>query len=141
MSVAESHLAVHSLTFHRDIKSYQDTISSFGIAALTERFEFVRQLGNIFLVQPTILKSYITEGYLGRIDPTLLKPYLSMRSDWNQVGKSFDDTYGDAGVGSETSRLGRLGGMMKEFEGLRLGEGLTLPAMPSGFPVAFALRG
>lgn len=118
---------------HRDIKMYQDTISGFGIPALNERFEFVRQLGNVFLVRPEILKSYITENYLGRIDPALLKPYLALRSDWGQFEKGFND----AGVGEEAdlspvarSRFGRLSVMMKDLEGMRLEKGISM-GMPS----------
>ena len=74
----------------RDLKTYQDTIASFGLPALSERFEFLRQLGNIFLIQPDILKSYITENYLGRIEPILLRPYLAQRSDWAQFERAFD---------------------------------------------------
>jgi len=78
------------LMLTKDLKTYQDTILSFGLPALSERFEFLRQLGNIFLIQPDILKSYITENYLGRIEPMLLRPYLAQRSDWAQFEHAFD---------------------------------------------------
>lgn len=129
---------------HRDIKMYQDTISSFNIPALTERFEFIRQLGNVFLVRPEILKSYINENYLGRIDPSLLKPYLALRSDWGQFEKGFDDAEGTADA-SEASglknRFGRLSVMMKDLEGMKLGEGISMgmPAIPSGFAGGFSI--
>lgn len=74
----------------RDLKTYQDTISTFSLPALSERFEFLRQLGNVFLVRPEILKSYITENYLGRIEPSLLRPYLEKREDWAQFERQFD---------------------------------------------------
>lgn len=79
-----------SVSLYRDLKTYQDTVVSFGLPALSERFEFLRQLGNVFLVRPEILKSYITENYLGRIEPALLKPYLAQRSDWAQFERAFD---------------------------------------------------
>ena len=131
------------------MKSYQDTIATFAIPALHERFEFIRQLGNIFLVRPEILKSYITENYLGRIDSTLLRPYLAQRSDWGQAEKGFND--GDAGAdetGAETKGLrdrfgmGRLSIMMKDLEGLKIGEGIqgmNMPALPSGFSGSFSI--
>jgi exocyst complex component 5 len=93
----------------------------------------------VFLVRPEILKSYITEGYLGRIDASLLKPYLTLRSDWGQFGKIFNDTEGlpeDGGAGAETrglkDRFGRLSVMMKELEGLKLSEGLAIPTSFAG---------
>src|SRR6202035_3042916 len=105
------------------------TINSFGIASLHERCEFIRQLGIIFLVRPEILKSYITENYLARIDSTLLKPYLAQRSDWVYVEKEFNDAVGitgDDGAVNENSiglrdrlGMGKLSAMMKELEGLK----------------------
>jgi exocyst complex component 5 len=94
-------------------------------------------LGTIFLVGPDILKSYITENYLGRIDPALLQPYLANRSDWGQIG--FDETGSTQGAQDNTkNRFGRLSVVMKDFdslraEGMKLGEGLVLgmPAMPA----------
>ena len=80
---------------NRDLKSYKDIVASFNLPLLTERFEFLRQLGNVFLVRPDILKTYITENYLGRIDPALLRPYLSMRSDWSgQFERAWDSGIG-----------------------------------------------
>jgi len=131
--------ATGGLMLAKDLKSYQDTISSFGIPTLHERFEFIRQLGNVFLVRPEILKSYITEGYLGRIDASLLKPYLTLRSDWGQFGKLFNDAESlpeDGNGGAETrglkDRFGRLSVMMKELEGLKLSEGLVIPTSFTG---------
>lgn len=141
--------ATGGLMLAKDLKSYQDTIATFAIPALHERFEFIRQLGNIFLVRPEILKSYITENYLGRIDSTLLRPYLAQRSDWGQAEKGFND--GDAGAdetGAETKGLrdrfgmGRLSMMMKDLEGLKIGEGIqgmNMPALPSGFSGSFSI--
>ncbi|KAG6916713.1 hypothetical protein DXG01_005662 [Tephrocybe rancida] len=129
------------IAFHRDIKSYQDTIGTFGIPALHERFEFIRQLGNVFLVRPEILKSYITENYLGRIDATLLKPYLMLRSDWGQFGKLLNDTQGLPDEGTEgrglKDRFGRLSVMMKDLEGLKLSDGI--PRVPAGFAGGFSM--
>jgi hypothetical protein len=121
------------------LKSYQDTISTFSIPALNDRFEFIRQLGNIFLVRPEILKSYITENYLGRIDSSLLRPFLAQRSDWSQIEKGFNEAIGlpDEASANEGKGLrdrlgvGRLTLMMKELEGLR--EGISVPALPTGF--------
>ncbi|KAJ7498715.1 exocyst complex protein [Mycena latifolia] len=137
------------LMLAKDIKSYQDTIATFGIPALHERFEFIRQLGNIFLVRPEILKSYITENYLGRVDASLLKPYVALRSDWGQFEKGFNDATGadDASAnlrGGFKDRFGRLSVMMKELEGLKqeglkLSEGLVMPSIPSSFAGGFSI--
>lgn len=112
---------------------YQDTISSFGIPSLTERYEFIRQLGNVFLVRPDVLKSYITENYLGRIDPILLKPYIALRSDYGQFEKGFidgDDVTTELATEVKSSRFARLSVMMKDLEGIKLSE-VSIPSMPS----------
>jgi len=123
---------------NRDIKSYQDTISTLGILTLDDRFEFIKQLGNVFLVRPEILKSYITENSLGRIDVSLLKPYLALRSDWGQFEKGFNDatdetpdSFGTSGI---KDRFGRLSVMMRDLEGSKVVDGLssfTMPTMPT----------
>ncbi|THH26812.1 hypothetical protein EUX98_g7374 [Antrodiella citrinella] len=131
--------ATGGLMLAKDLKSYQDTVATFGIPALHERFEFIRQLGNVFLVRPDILKSYITEGYLGRIDATLLRPYLAQRSDWGQAEKGFNDsTPGEDGV-SEVKGLrdrfgmGRLSMIMKDLEPLNLRDHMQMPSLPERF--------
>ena len=101
--------------------------------ALDERFEFIRQLGNVFLVRPEILKSYITEDYLGKIDSKLLRPYLAQRSDWGQFDYDGDGEAGKMNVGEAETRglrdrlgMGKLAAMMKELETLR-GSGAATP--------------
>ena len=117
----------------KDLKSYQDVIDTFSIPSLHERFEFIRQLGNVFLVKPDILKSYITEGYLGRIDANLLRPYLAQRSDWGQAEKGFNDPSVEGPVDAKAMRdrfgMGRLSTIMRDLEPLR--EQITMPNMPS----------
>ncbi|KAF6762173.1 exocyst complex component protein [Ephemerocybe angulata] len=136
--------ATGGLMLAKDIKSYQDAISTFGIPALQERFEFIRQLGQIFLIQPEILKSFITENYLGRIDSSLLKPYIALRSDWGQFEKGFNDSAapvvdGAGGVALK-DRFGRLSVMMKELETLKVeGISMGMPSIPSSFTGNFTM--
>ncbi len=116
----------------KDLKSYQDAIDTFSIPSLHERFEFIRQLGKVFLVTPDILKSYITEGYLGRIDASLLRPYLAQRSDWGQAEKGFNDPSVEGPLDAKSTRdrfgMGRLSTIMKDLEPLR--EQIAMPSMP-----------
>ncbi|KAI5119514.1 hypothetical protein M0805_002450 [Coniferiporia weirii] len=139
------------LILAKDLKSYQDLIATFNCPALPERFEFICQLGKVFLIEPEILKSYITESALARIDLHLLRPYLAQRSDWQTIEKGFDGQgvgADSAGVGSivlggtvETKgfrdRLGmsRLSTMMRELDGLRIGDAMG-SNLGSGFSFA-----
>jgi len=102
----------------------------------------LRQLGNSFIVQPNVLKSYMTESHLGRIDPRLLRPYLAQRSDYSTFSRSLqleDGTTDDpvlieksvlsgfkGGAGSRLSAMsgvagagmGKLKDMLKEFDAM-----------------------
>jgi hypothetical protein len=123
-------------------------VASFNIPALHERFEFIRQLGNVFLVRPEILRSYITENYLGRIDSGLLRPYLAQRSDWGQFETRFNENVDVEDVATDiTSRglkdrfkMAKLGTMVKDLEGLKLGDGISM-GIPSGFTGSFSIGG
>ena len=108
-------------------------MSSFSIPAINDRFEMLRQLGNSFIVQPNVLKSYLTEGHLGRIDARLLRPYLMQRSDWGQFSRTLvlDDglpvetertsiTAGHGSTNSGSFNTGPGGGMGSMFKGSRL---------------------
>ncbi|KIL70208.1 hypothetical protein M378DRAFT_117200 [Amanita muscaria Koide BX008] len=132
------------LMLAKDIKSYQDVINSFGIVALRERFEFIRQLGNVFLVRPETIKSYISENQLGRIDINLLKPYLALRSDWGQFEKAFNEGGGLTDVHASPSegrglkeRFGRLSVMMKDLEHIRLADNIPMgiPSIPTSINI------
>lgn len=97
------------------------------------------------MVRPEILKSYITENYLGRIDSSLLKPYLQLRSDWGQFEKGFDseaipDETLSGGQGLK-DRFGRLSVMMKDLEGLNLkvdALSMGIPTIPSSITGPFS---
>ncbi|GAA5804381.1 hypothetical protein HPULCUR_009869 [Helicostylum pulchrum] len=90
----------------KDIAKYQEVIRMFKLPGLDERFEMLRQLGNIFVVKPEILKSILSEGYLARLDPSVLYPYLEKRIDFKTakldrlLGITMDDT--TAGGSSST---------------------------------------
>jgi hypothetical protein len=81
----------------RDLAAYQDVVKSFGIPELNERFEMLRQLGNSFIVQPDVLRSYLTEAHLGKVDARLLRPYLAQRSDYATFSRRFLEDEGLSG--------------------------------------------
>ena len=107
----------------RDLAMYQDTISLFNLPVLRDRYEMLRQLGNVFIVQPEILKTYLNESYLGRIENRLLRPFVMMRTDYSDFSRRWwDEIFGGEelpALPSESSRMGMmgLGGRMREFIG------------------------
>lgn len=104
------------LMLTKDLASYQEAVAAYGIPALNDRFDMLRQLGNSFIVQPEVLRSYMTESHLGRIDARLLRPYLQQRSDWSSFNSrlAFDDIAGSqddspAASGTATPLVGVAG--------------------------------
>ncbi|GJJ74784.1 exocyst complex component 5 [Entomortierella parvispora] len=76
----------------KDIAKYQETVKTWNIPALDERFETLRQLGKVFLAKPEMLPSVLNEGYLARADFKTLYPYLQMRVDFktSKIDKLFE---------------------------------------------------
>jgi hypothetical protein len=60
-------------------------VASFKILAINERFELLRQLGNVFVVKPEHLKPMLEEGQLARIDPAILHSFIVNRADFKQA--------------------------------------------------------
>lgn len=86
--------ATGGLVLTKDLAMYQDTIATFSIPTLNDRYEMLRQLGNVFIVQPDILKAYLNESYLARIENSLLRPYVMQRADYGDLSRRFwDDVF------------------------------------------------
>lgn len=75
-----------------------------------------------------------------------MKPYLAQRSDWGQFEKGFGDVVGPEEEGLVDGKgpkdrfgMGRLSMMMKDLEGMKLGEGVSLPTIPSGLTSNFSI--
>jgi hypothetical protein len=80
----------------------------------------LRQLANVFMVQPATLKSVMNESYLSRIDDRLLRPYLMMRSDWNDIKKM--EEFSSVAGAEELEKKGgmeRVRGLMSELENFK----------------------
>ncbi|KND04859.1 uncharacterized protein SPPG_00558 [Spizellomyces punctatus DAOM BR117] len=98
------------MTLLKDISNYQQTISLFKIPILHERFDMLKELGNVFVVKPENLKTVIREGHLSRIEITLLHPFLTMRADWNKLGKFEKDLFqsGAQGIQGRNAAMQRV---------------------------------
>ena len=91
----------------------------------------LRQLGNSFIVQPNVLKSYLTEGHLGRIDSRLLRPYLSQRSDWTSFNRTLVLDDGLPADAPRESSIASTSGHGHQGSGLGSGGGSTVVASSS----------
>ncbi|PVG00485.1 exocyst complex component Sec10 [Serendipita vermifera] len=136
--------ATGGIVLTKDLKSYQEASQQFGIAVVDERFEFLRLLGNLFMLPHEAIKQYIDDNALGKVDLALLKPYLMQRGDWGSFsisglegGNEPTSPSGQEGATRFMDKLGsgRLGAMMKELEALKLGaddlRNLSLPSLPT----------
>jgi hypothetical protein len=76
----------------KDIAKYQETVKTWNIPSLDERFETLRQLGKVFLAKPEMLPSVLNEGSLAKADFKSLYPYLQMRVDFktSKIDKLFE---------------------------------------------------
>ncbi|WFD41778.1 Exocyst complex component 5 [Malassezia psittaci] len=83
--------ATGGLMLTKDLAMYQDICGRFNIPIVIDRFEMLRQLGNLFIVQPSILKSYMREGHLAKVDEQLLRPYLLRREDYSREVRDLRD--------------------------------------------------
>ncbi|KAI9230221.1 MAG: exocyst complex component Sec10-like protein [Piptocephalis tieghemiana] len=95
-----------ALSLSKDISKYQEAVDRWGLRVLSERFEMLRELGNVFLVKPEILRMILEEGQLAQIGYKYIKPFLKMREDWasakkvlKQSGDNEDELVGSGGGG------------------------------------------
>ena len=101
--------ATGGLMLTKDLAMYQDVCGRFGVPVVNDRFEMLRQLGALFIVQPGVLKSYMREGHLSSVDETLLRPYLLRRQDYaRDVRLLEEDNTGDTSTDEVQGRSSTL---------------------------------
>ena len=49
---------------------------------MSDRFELLKEIANLFIVQPSQIGSVIRQGVLSKIDPFTLVPFLQMRENY-----------------------------------------------------------
>lgn len=84
--------ATGGLMLTKDLAMYQDACAKFTVPVVNDRFEMLRQLGTLFIVQPGVLKSYMREGHLSYLDEALLRPYLHRRQDYAREVRALDES-------------------------------------------------
>lgn len=67
----------------QDVIQYQSVIESWGVPELVESFAILREISNLFTVQPDLINSLITEGHLASLKLYTVKQYISKRSDFS----------------------------------------------------------
>lgn len=67
----------------KDIIGYQTAIEDWRIPALYDNFTVLRELANLFTVQPDLLDSLTKEGHLADVNKDIISNYISHREDFN----------------------------------------------------------
>lgn len=67
----------------QDVIRYQSVIEAWGIPELSERFQILREISNLFTVQPNLINSLITEGHLASLKISTVRQYISKRTDFS----------------------------------------------------------
>ncbi|KAH3674894.1 hypothetical protein WICMUC_002967 [Wickerhamomyces mucosus] len=66
-----------------DIISYQSTIETWNIPELTKKFQLLREIANLFTVQPDLINSLTKDGQLVTVKPYILRQFIQKRSDYS----------------------------------------------------------
>lgn len=67
----------------KDIIGYQNVIESWNIPNLIDKFATLRELANLFTVQPDLLDSLTKEGHLSSVSREIIQTYISKREDFS----------------------------------------------------------
>jgi hypothetical protein len=66
-----------------DCKEYQDVIREFHISSVAEKFEFLRSLTNLFIVNPEGMAQCVAKDpKLAKLKSDELEQYVQMRDDF-----------------------------------------------------------
>lgn len=67
----------------KDVIKYQSIIEQWNIPELSESFQLLREIVNLFTVHPNLINSLIAEGQLVNLKPFTLRQYIIRRADFN----------------------------------------------------------
>lgn len=67
----------------KDVIKYQSIIDHWNIPELSESFQLLREIVNLFTVHPNLINSLIAEGQLVNLKPFTLRQYIIKRTDFN----------------------------------------------------------
>lgn len=71
------------VTLTKDVIRYQSVIDQWGIPELSDKFQLLKEIANLFTVHPNLINSLVTEGQLANLKPYAVRQYVSKRSDFN----------------------------------------------------------
>lgn len=67
----------------KEVIRYKEIIDEWAIAELSENFQLLKEISNLFTVQMELIGSLVSEGQLANLKPYNIKQYVSKRDDYN----------------------------------------------------------
>ncbi|KAJ3356337.1 Exocyst complex component 5 [Kappamyces sp. JEL0680] len=89
----ESYFLEIGTSICNDITRYHEVIIQFRVESLNEYFSVLKELSNLYIVKPENLKMVLQEGYLGRMELSVLHSYLYLRADWSKLARLEKDFF------------------------------------------------
>ncbi|KAI5954896.1 SEC10 [Candida jiufengensis] len=71
--------SIGGVVLTKDAIRYQNIIDEWDIPDLSEKFQILKEIGNLFTVQEELINSLITEGQLSKMKPYNIRQYLNKR--------------------------------------------------------------
>ena len=75
--------SIGGIVLTKDVLRYQSVIDEWNIPELSEQFQILKEIGNLFTVQADLVNSLVTEGQLAQMKPYNVRQYISKRDDFN----------------------------------------------------------
>lgn len=72
-----------SIVLTQDVIRYQMVIDSWEVPELSDEFQLLREISNLFTVQPNLINSLIVEGHLAGLKISTVRQYISKRVDFS----------------------------------------------------------
>eukprot|EP01027_Heterolobosea_sp_BB2_P013735 GEZU01019774.1.p1 GENE.GEZU01019774.1~~GEZU01019774.1.p1 ORF type:complete len:363 (+),score=120.97 GEZU01019774.1:132-1220(+) len=81
--------SIGAVRLMRDITDYQNCVKSFGVGAVEDKFNLLREISNIFLVAAENIEAVLMEIPLSKVSKEELLSYVKMRHDFKtaKLGK------------------------------------------------------
>ncbi|KAK6455324.1 exocyst complex component SEC10 [Scheffersomyces xylosifermentans] len=75
--------SIGGIVLTKDVIRYQSVIDEWDIPELSENFQLLKEIGNLFTVQAELINSLVTEGQLANLKPYTIRQYVAKRADFN----------------------------------------------------------
>lgn len=86
------------LVLSADVVKYHEMIVQFRVESLNEYFSALKEICNLYIVKPENLKTVMQDGYLGRMDLSVIHSFLVLREDWRKLSRLEKEVFAAGGT-------------------------------------------